>query len=285
MTSAFEQSFKKRLQMIAKERNRTPAEVWQNVIHERFLARLCRSSHRDHFILKGGVLLAKHIDIGRETKDLDFSVRNIESEINQLDRVMNGIVSLDLGDGFTFRDIQTETLEHFHMEYTGARIKMQACLGKARLPLFIDLGFGDLVPIKEEKIMLLASKKGALFEENVHLPCYPIEFIFAEKLETIVFRGRENSRMKDYHDLYSMTRKSVSLNKSEVTQAIDAIFQHRRTPLAIPIRFDAPALSSLQHYWHRYRQTAMVPDQLPTSIDHVIEAINKWLESKRNDDV
>lgn len=278
MTSAFEQSFKTRLQVVAKERNMTPAEVWQNVIHERFLARLCRSPHRDHFILKGGVLLAKHIDIGRETKDLDFSVRNIQSDINQLNRVIEGIVSFDLGDGFTFRDIQTQPLEHFHMEYAGARIKMQTCLGKARFSLFIDLGFGDLVPVKEEKIMLLASKKGALFEKNIHLHCYPIEFIFAEKLETIVFRGRENSRMKDYHDLYTLTRDGVALNKSDTTQAIHAVFHHRRTPLSIPIRFDSLALSSLQHYWNRYRQTTIAPDQLPTSIDQVIEAINKWLE-------
>jgi predicted nucleotidyltransferase component of viral defense system len=278
MTSAFEQSFKKRLQIVAKERNMTPAEVWQNVIHERFLVRLCRSSHRDHFILKGGVLLAKHIDIGRETKDLDFSVRNIQSDINQLSKAMERIVSLDLADGFTFRDIQTEPLDHFHMEYAGARIKMQACLGKARLPLFIDLGFGDLVPAKEEKIMLLASVKGALFEDNVHLPCYPIEFIFAEKLETVIFRGRENSRMKDYHDLYTMTKESMTLNKMGATQAIQAVFQHRRTPLSIPIDFDSLAISSLQHYWHRYRQTTIVPNQLPNSIDQVIEAINKWLE-------
>lgn len=70
MTSAFEQSFKKRLQHIAKERNLTPPEVWHNLITERFLIRLSQSPYRDHFIFKGGTLLARHINIARETKNL-----------------------------------------------------------------------------------------------------------------------------------------------------------------------------------------------------------------------
>ena len=79
MTSALEQSFKKRLSLIAKERNLTPAEIWQNVITERFLVRLCRSSYHSHFVLKGGTLLARRIDIGRETKDLDFAIQRLSN--------------------------------------------------------------------------------------------------------------------------------------------------------------------------------------------------------------
>ena len=78
MTNPFEQSLKKHLSQIAKERNLTPSEIWHNVITERFLVRLCHSSYGDHFIFKGGTLLARHIDIGRETKDLDFSIRNFK---------------------------------------------------------------------------------------------------------------------------------------------------------------------------------------------------------------
>jgi hypothetical protein len=84
MTSSLEQSFKKRLQTIANERNLTPATVWQNVIAERFLVRLCNSPYRSHFILKGGWLLAKHVEIGRETRDLDFSVERLDNGLNVL---------------------------------------------------------------------------------------------------------------------------------------------------------------------------------------------------------
>ncbi|NGX54825.1 MAG: hypothetical protein KR126chlam2_00445 [Chlamydiae bacterium] len=277
MTSAFEQSFKNKLQTIARERNLTPAEVWQNVIQERFLVRLCHSPYCNKFILKGGALLARYVDLGRETKDLDFSVRQLQSNVNHLTKVIKHIISIDLEDGFLFKNVIVDPLEHFHMEYAGIRIRMDACLGKARLPLFIDLGFGDLVKAKEEKITLLANLKGPLFEEDVHVHCYPREFIFAEKLETVVYRGRENSRMKDYHDLYTLVHEERLLNKEETIKVVGAVFNHRRTPLILPLIFDPQALTSLQNYWRRYRQGSAILARLPSHILQVIEAVNMWL--------
>jgi len=104
MTSALEQSFKRRLHLIAKERNLTPAEVWQNVITERFLVRLCQSPFHGHFVMKGGMLLARYIDIGRETKDLDFAVQRLSNEISVLQKTFDDIVRIQVGDGFTFEN-------------------------------------------------------------------------------------------------------------------------------------------------------------------------------------
>lgn len=105
MTTSLEQSFKKRLQVIAKERNLTPSEVWQNVIAERFLVRLCNSSYRSHFVLKGGTLLAKYIDLGRETQDLDFSIVRLNNEVSVLQKVLEEIVTTEANDG-SFLQIQ-----------------------------------------------------------------------------------------------------------------------------------------------------------------------------------
>ena len=69
---------KERLRVVAKERNLTFAEIWHNLILERFLARLCQSKYKTNFILKGGSLLARYIPLGRETKDLDFLVEKTE---------------------------------------------------------------------------------------------------------------------------------------------------------------------------------------------------------------
>jgi predicted nucleotidyltransferase component of viral defense system len=277
MTSGFEQSFKKRLGTVAKERNMTPTQVWQNVIHERFIVRLCQSPYRDNFVLKGGSLLARHTDIGRETRDLDFSVRNLQSNIDRLHKVIDDVASLDVQDGFSFQEIKMSPLDHPRMEYQGARIRIKACLGKARLPLLIDLGFGDCAQAKEEKIALLASAKGALFEKEIHLHCYPVEFIFAEKLETIVFKKEENSRMKDYHDLHTIITNGLIVDKLNAMQAVRAVFHHRGTPLSFPIHFDALLLSILQNYWKEYTQH-VTSDRLPPSIDQVIAVINRWLE-------
>jgi predicted nucleotidyltransferase component of viral defense system len=72
MTSDLEKSFKAKLRAIAKEKNRDLADLWQNLTLERFLVRLANSRHRKNFVLKGGILLSKYIEIGRETNDLDF---------------------------------------------------------------------------------------------------------------------------------------------------------------------------------------------------------------------
>lgn len=116
MTPSLEQSFKKRLQIIAKERNQTPASIWQNIISERFLVRLCNSSYKDHFILKGGWLLAKHVAIGRETQDLDFSVKNLSNELDTLQKVMNEIVNVEIKDYFIFSEPKIKPLDHLHMQ-------------------------------------------------------------------------------------------------------------------------------------------------------------------------
>lgn len=277
MTSPQEQSFKKLLQLIAKERDITPAEVWQNVIAERFLVRLCNSPYFSHFILKGGMLLAKHVKLGRETKDLDFTIEHLSNEINSLQKVFSEITSVEVKDGFLFANPVITLLEHFHMQYPGAQVKMKVHFGKATFPLFIDLGFGDLVKVHEKKIVLLANSKGPLFEPSLTLKCYPIEFVFAEKLETVIYRGADNSRMKDFHDLYTMICTENTLDKEETKSAIHAVFKHRRTLLQLPIQFDSSTFNTLQVYWARYRETGTIGKTLPNQIEQVLEIVNKWL--------
>lgn len=274
MTSALEQSFKKRIQLIAKERNVTPAEVWQNVITERFLVRLCRSPYHSHFVLKGGTLLARYVDIGRETKDLDFAIQRLSNEINALQKTFNDIVRVEIEDGFVFMNPIVAPLEHFHMEYPGAHVKIEVRFGKAKFPLFIDLGFGDLIQTHEKEFLLLSNSKGPLFEPSLTLNCYPMEFVFAEKLETAVFRGADNSRMKDFHDLYTLASSGRMLNWVDTSKAIRLVFEHRKTPLRLPIKFDPSALKTLQQYWGRYHKTATAAARLPDQIVRVIEMIN-----------
>jgi predicted nucleotidyltransferase component of viral defense system len=278
MTSALEQSFKKRLQLIAKERNITPAEVWQNVITERFLVRLCRSPYHSHFVLKGGILLAKYVDIGRETKDLDFAIQRFSNGISTLQKTFNDIVRVEMEDGFVFVNPVVVPLEHFHMEYPGAHVKIEVCFGKAKFPLFIDLGFGDLVQTHEKEFLLLSNSKGPLFELSLKLNCYPMEFVFAEKLETAVFRGADNSRMKDFHDLYTLAIAEKLMNERDVAKAIQRVFEHRKTPLRLPMQFDSSALEALQRYWGRYHKTATLSARLPNQITEVIDIINKSLD-------
>lgn len=109
--------------------------------------------------------------------------------------------------------------------------------------------------------------------------CYPPEFIYAEKLETVIYRGSQNSRMKDFHDRYSLTNANI-LNRYELIQAARIVFKHRKTPLNLPIRFDEAELLLLQKYWKDYLPTAKV--QLPNTIAEIIHNVNNFI--KMDDD-
>lgn len=276
MTSLLEKEFKKRLQLIAKERHLTPAVIWHNVISDRFLARLCQSPYRSNFILKGGTLLAKYLNIGRETKDLDFSIENLERNAETLHKTIEEIISIDVNDGFVFKNVRVEPLNHFHVNYPGAQIRIDSHFYQNRFSLFIDLGFGDHVKVEEKDILLLSNSKGPLFEKDISIACYPMEFVFAEKLETVVYLGAENSRMKDFHDLFSMVNEKNLLKPEETQKAIEAVFNHRRTPLQLPINFDASTIAELQKGWDRYLSSVIAKNDLPGEIEEIIAGINTF---------
>jgi len=279
MTSDVEKSFKAKLRAIAKEKNRDPADLWQNLTLERFLVRLANSEYRKHFVLKGGILLSKYIEIGRETSDLDFLARKLSDGVSRLKTIFEEIANIDLKDGFSFQEIKIRELIHPHMGYPGAEVSMMAYFGKTRFKVSIDIGFGDIVNAVEYSIPLTAYSKGVLFESNVKLDCYPKEFIFAEKLETIIYRGSFNSRMKDFHDLYSMISSLKLPPFHNLEEIIRLVFEHRETSLNLPITYAEDEINQLQNFWSEYLKNlrAENSDSLPIIIAQVIAKINKWL--------
>jgi predicted nucleotidyltransferase component of viral defense system len=277
MTSDLEKSFKAKLRAIAKEKNRDPADLWQTLTLERFLVRLAKSEYREHFVLKGGILLSKYIEIGRETTDLDFLARKISNEVSGLKTIFEKIASIDLQDGFQFREIKVSELTHPHMGYPGVEVALMAYFGKTRFKAAIDIGFGDIVDSIEYSIPLTTSSKGGLFERDVTLPCYPKEFIFAEKLETVIYRGSFNSRMKDFHDLYSMISSKPFLGNIE--EIIRMVFEHRETKLILPITHEEDEMNQLQSFWNEYLRNLRAENlaPLPEKIADVISTVNNWL--------
>nr|WP_176454879.1 nucleotidyl transferase AbiEii/AbiGii toxin family protein [Criblamydia sequanensis]CDR35362.1 conserved hypothetical protein [Criblamydia sequanensis CRIB-18] len=280
MTTDLEKSFKAKLRAIAKEKNRDPADLWQNLTLERFLVRLAQSQYREYFVLKGAILLSKYIELGRETNDLDFLARRLSNEIGELKNIFDEIASIDLKDGFTFQEIKVSELAHPHMGYPGAEVTMIAYFGRTRFKVAIDIGFGDIVESIEYSIPLITSSKGVLFESSVILSCYPKEFIFAEKLETIVHRGSFNSRMKDFHDLYSMISSSQLPSFYNLEGIIRSVFEHRETLLALPITYEKDEMSRMQNFWSEYLKNLRAEnlENLPPNIVQILTKINDWLQ-------
>jgi predicted nucleotidyltransferase component of viral defense system len=281
MKSAIEQSIKEKIKALAKERESTFAELWRNLILERFLTRLARSPYKEKFILKGGMLLAKYIYLGRETQDLDFFIQKLSNTEQSLRTVLQTICDVDANDNFSFEVAKIKILDHAKLAYTGAEIILQALFGATKTVIRMDLGFGDRVEPIEYSIDLTATSKGPLFESWISLHCYPKEFIFAEKLETIVFRSGGNTRMKDFHDLYSLVRLDV-LDSLLAKKAVELVFHHRKTLLKkLPVSFGKDAFETMEKNWGAYRKKIKSKKgalKLPESIEEVVSAVNLWLE-------
>lgn len=181
-----EQALKDRLQTIAKEKEMLFNACWKQLLLERFLARLARSSHVNNFIFKGGFLLSYMMKIGRETVDLDFLLTRLNAEEKELQEVFEQIISISLDDGFTFSFESIELLSQPHMKYPGYRTIFKASFAKMKDKIHVDVGIGDIVEPQNRKIKLFEYRGKPFFEESISLMVYPIETIFAEKLETVL---------------------------------------------------------------------------------------------------
>lgn len=275
-----EQAFKDRLQTIAKEKEIPFNACWKQLLLERFLARLSRSSHVNKFIFKGGFLLSYMIKIGRETVDLDFLLTRMNAEVKELQEVFEEIVSISSDDGFTFSFESIEQLSQPHMEYPGYRTTFKAAFAKMKDKIHVDVGIGDIVEPQNREIKLFEYRGKPFFEESISLLVYPIETIFAEKLETVLSKGSRNSRMKDFHDLLLLLRDKSLQTSKKLTENVKKTFENRGTDLK-PIQFDESAHRSLQQLWTAHLQglgdVAKELD-LPENITAAIDAINSGIK-------
>ncbi len=121
-----EAELKDRLKTIANEKGVRFNEIWKQLLLERFLARLSHSAHYEKFIFKGGLLLAQHLAIGRETTDIDFLLNKTKSEAPGIEAAFREIVSTKSADGFEFTWAGIEELAQPHMEYAGYRVSLGA---------------------------------------------------------------------------------------------------------------------------------------------------------------
>lgn len=271
-----EQALKDRLQTIAKEKEIQFNACWKQLLLERFLTRLSRSSHADKFIFKGGFLLSFMMKIGRETVDLDFLLTRMNAETEALQEVFQEIASVTLDDGFTFSYESIELLSQPHMEYPGYRTTLKTSFGKMKDKIHVDVGIGDVVEPQNKELKLFEYRGKPFFEKSISLLVYPIETIFAEKLETVLSKGSRNSRMKDFHDLLLLLRNTSLKASEKLHENVRKTFENRGTPLTL-IDFDEAGLKALQQLWSAHlRGLGDIAKELhlPEKISTVIDTIN-----------
>ncbi len=193
---------------------------------ERFLYRLSKSKFADRFVLKGALLLtASRAPLSRPTMDIDLAGRT-SNELNHIAELMCAVCGTATEpDGIEFvpASIEVSRIKE-DADYEGVRVRFHATLARARIPMQIDIGFGDvIVPAPSElEYPTLLDFPAPL------LQAYPRETVVAEKLEALTKLGLLNSRMKDYYDLALLARM-YPFNGEQLLAAISATFRHRGT--------------------------------------------------------
>lgn len=190
--------FKNKIKSVEEEYDLNHYEVLQRFMFERILERISISKYNSNFILKGGLLLSAILGINeRSTKDIDTTIIGIDISKTEMVKILNEILNIDLNDGTTFNIVNITDIRE-ESEYGGNKYNIIGKIENIKVQLEIDISTGDKVTPREMKY-----KYQSIFEnKSIIINCYNLETILAEKLETILRRGKFNSRMKDYYDVY-----------------------------------------------------------------------------------
>jgi predicted nucleotidyltransferase component of viral defense system len=221
-------SVKDRLLTVSKESGIPYMTILVRYIQERLLYRVAQSEYRDNFFLKGGALLyAFNQEKARPTKDIDFLGTSISNDEDYIKSIFAQITAVPCDeDGIVF-DKESIAIEDITQDkdYNGLRLTLKASLDSIRQPISMDIGFGDVVtpgPQDLQYPLLLEDVPG------MSVLAYSLETVVAEKFEAMVSLSVNNSRMKDFFDVYGILNGG-KLDKEVLTDAIKNTFQNRGT--------------------------------------------------------
>lgn len=222
-------SVRARLLNLARATGRPFDLVLTHYVLERLLYRLGRSGHRDRFVLKGAMLLTTWLAHGdRGTRDLDLLAYGDagEARISGVFREIMTTVVEDDGVTFDGEGLRLAPIREGD-DYGGTRLRTTATLAGARVPVVVDIAFGDSVAPGLEEI----DYPVLLDQLAPRLLAYAPETVIAEKLQAMVALGRANSRMKDFYDVWSLAARGDGQDADRLLAAIRATFARRRTPI------------------------------------------------------
>lgn len=272
-------SIRQQLLNLAHERD----EVFQLTLTrfglERLLYRLSRSEHADRFLLKGAMLFSAWSEVPyRSTRDLDLAGSG-DAEPDQVHTVFEGLCRLAVEpDGLELRPdtIRVEEIRE-PSEYAGVRVRLDGYLGTARIPLQVDIGFGDVVTPAPSRI----TYPTLLDLPAPELLAYPPATVVSEKFQAMVALGIANTRMKDFYDVW-MLAQEIELDAAELADAIQATFDRRSTPLPddLPIALREEYWDSRHREWDAFLRKNRLPEEV--SLGEVGRRLIEFIEPALN---
>lgn len=214
------------IKKISKEKNISAQILLQNYMLERFLERISNSKYKDNYILKGGFLIASMIGVDiRSTMDMDATIKGYPLNEERIIEMIDDIIAIPLKDKITFDRGGIEEIREKD-EYVGYRISLIGNYDKMVVPLKLDITTGDKITPKE-----IEYRYNLMLEErSINILAYNLSTILAEKLETVIVRGDQNTRLRDYYDIFILTKlESKNIEISTLEMALRETAEKRGT--------------------------------------------------------
>ena len=229
-------SVKDRLKKQAIEEKKTMQDKIVMYGLERTIYRLSISEYAERFTLKGGIFLYALFngDYTRATTDIDLLAQCISNDIEEMKKVFKEIFSIKCDDALRF-DLNTLDVIYIteFKEYHGVKVSILGHLDKTKVPISIDIGFGDIVYPERMKMDF-----PVLLDMDIpEVYAYSINSVVAEKFEAFVSLGLANSRYKDFYDIYVLSDR-YNFDGKELTNAIKETFNHRGTSFDDIVAFE-----------------------------------------------
>ena len=249
-------SLRARINNYAKRAGVSPQLALQGFFIERFLARIEKSAYAENLVIKGGTLMCEVLGLPqRTTMDIDTTVVGLRADEQAIVRIVEAIASVDVDDGVSFRrDGTAQTPIAKDDEYGGWSIGLVAEFGTIRLPIGIDVTYGDAItpaPVTREFSGVLDDSL------RIRLLAYTVETLMAEKVQSILKRGVATTRPRDFYDIHMLARRAA-FDVALFAKALKSTVENRNSEEYLK-RWkeivDAIAVSDFQKkQWIRYQR-------------------------------
>lgn len=251
---------------------------------ERTIYRISISDYMDKFTLKGGIFLYALFDgnFTRTTTDIDLLAQKTSNEVENIKKIFEEIFLIEVDDALRY-DLDTLNVHSIteFKDYHGVNVSIIAYLDRTKIPVSIDIGFGDIVYPGRVVIKFPV----LLGMEAPKIYAYSLNSVIAEKFEAIVSLGYANSRYKDFYDIYILA-SNYDFDGEELKKAIEETFMHRQTGFEDIVVFEKEFSDDTlrKSRWNAFikKKKAMISVDFGEVIDLIkdflqptIEAINK----------
>lgn len=278
------ESIKARLRNLAKETGKTMQDILVLYGLERTIYRLSISQYAERFTLKGGIFLYALFngDYARATTDIDLLAQYIPNDTNEMKKIFNRIFAVECDDALKFN---LDTLEVINItefkEYHGVKVSIMAYLDKTKIPVSVDIGFGDVI-YPERVDMVFPTLLGM---EAPKIFAYSVVTAIAEKFEAFVSLGLVNSRYKDFYDIYIIALK-YDINGNSLQHAVKQTFDRRATDFEDIVAFDEEFIIDplRQSRWNAFikKKKAMMKIGLKDTMLVIMELLIPIVNAIRN---